>query len=370
VSATDPNDVRDPRVDAAWRAASREEPPKALDDAIRAAARREIRAGPRSADAPTPAVPSALRPERWWAPLAAAATIGMIAIGLLQLSNPERAGIPANDKVIVSDMPAAPTDAKVHGESAREDAAQAAAPVLAASSSAAATAPTVRAASGELRERSAPTPSMSVPPPAPALRKDARASAPIEERAAVNTAPAAQTGVGRESGVVAAEAPAPSPPVAEPFPADAMKRESKTSLADSAAPPASMPAKADTEGQTSGKLAAEVAPLARNESARDAQRAAAPVAQFATPSPPAMRPKEAGAARAQAVAASSSDSTDARARAPAKLAAPDWISLIRKLRDEGRIDDAAKELAAFRAAYPDHERLLPQDLRDWKPVPR
>ena len=51
-----------------------------------------------------------------------------------------------------------------------------------------------------------------------------------------------------------------------------------------------------------------------------------------------------------------------------KLAVPDWITLISKLRDEGRTDDAAKELAAFRAAYPNHEQLLPPDLRDWKPA--
>jgi hypothetical protein len=50
-----------------------------------------------------------------------------------------------------------------------------------------------------------------------------------------------------------------------------------------------------------------------------------------------------------------------------KLAVGEWVALIRKMRDEGRIDDAAKELAAFRAAYPDHERLLPPDLRDWRP---
>jgi hypothetical protein len=37
----------DKDIDAAWRAASREEPPRALDDAIRAAARREVASGPR-----------------------------------------------------------------------------------------------------------------------------------------------------------------------------------------------------------------------------------------------------------------------------------------------------------------------------------
>jgi hypothetical protein len=63
-------------------------------------------------------------------------------------------------------------------------------------------------------------------------------------------------------------------------------------------------------------------------------------------------------------------SPDTRAKVAPKLAVPDWIVLIRKLRDEGSTDEAAKELAAFRAAYPDHERLLPPDLRDWKPAPR
>jgi hypothetical protein len=41
--------------------------------------------------------------------------------------------------------------------------------------------------------------------------------------------------------------------------------------------------------------------------------------------------------------------------------------LIRKLRDDGRDDEAAKELAAFRSAHPDHEQLLPPDLLRWQP---
>jgi hypothetical protein len=50
----------------------------------------------------------------------------------------------------------------------------------------------------------------------------------------------------------------------------------------------------------------------------------------------------------------------------AQLPAADWIALIRRLRDEGRNDEAAKELAAFRDAYPDHQQRLPPDLRDWR----
>jgi hypothetical protein len=53
-------------------------------------------------------------------------------------------------------------------------------------------------------------------------------------------------------------------------------------------------------------------------------------------------------------------------RAP--LPVVDWIAWIRRLRDEGYIAEAARELAAFRAAHADHEKLLPPDLRDWHPA--
>ena len=61
------------------------------------------------------------------------------------------------------------------------------------------------------------------------------------------------------------------------------------------------------------------------------------------------------------------DADDARVKDRAPLPVPDWIALIRRLRDEGKPAEAAKELAAFRAAHADHEKLLPPDLRDWRP---
>ena len=70
---------RDPALDAAWREASREQPPARLDDAIGAAARREVQAAPRRT-----------RDKHWWYPLAAAATVAVIAIGLLQHMPPEQ----------------------------------------------------------------------------------------------------------------------------------------------------------------------------------------------------------------------------------------------------------------------------------------
>ena len=59
-----------------------------------------------------------------------------------------------------------------------------------------------------------------------------------------------------------------------------------------------------------------------------------------------------------------------RSAAPAPRSVPDWIALIRKLRAEGRNEDAAKEIAAFRAAHPDldPERLLAEDPRAARPA--
>jgi hypothetical protein len=42
-----------------------------------------------------------------------------------------------------------------------------------------------------------------------------------------------------------------------------------------------------------------------------------------------------------------------------------WIVRIRKLHDDGKLADAAKELVALRAAIPDADRRLPPELRAW-----
>jgi hypothetical protein len=243
----------DAKFDAAWRAASREEPRADLDTAIRAAARRAVAAGPRPAD-----VREATRPERWWWPLAAAATIGAVAVGVLQVIGPDAGrDLPAGGPAVVSDMPA---------------------------------------------EASAPSKSAApVQPPAPrvetAAAPPARPSSPAER--AATPAPARDAAPMRDQ-------------VAEPFPAG------------SAAPMA--------------KRAAELS---------------------AVPSP--ARPSAgaiAGAAKVE------------RSAAPAPLSVSDWIALIRRLRSEGRDEEAAKEIAAFRAAHPDldPERLLAEDPRAARPA--
>ena len=42
-----------------------------------------------------------------------------------------------------------------------------------------------------------------------------------------------------------------------------------------------------------------------------------------------------------------------------------WIDRIRKLRELGKMSDAAKELIALRAAIPDADQQLPADLQSW-----
>ena len=62
---------------------------------------------------------------------------------------------------------------------------------------------------------------------------------------------------------------------------------------------------------------------------------------------------------AQTLARNGTAAESTRSKVAPKLSVPDWIALIRRLRDEGRTDEAAKELAAFRDAYADPNTLLP-----------
>ncbi len=79
---------RDAELTALYRAAPAEEPPAALDDAIRAAARREVRAGPASADATR---------RRWHVPVSIAAVVvlSFTVVTLMKEEAPEFAQAPA-----------------------------------------------------------------------------------------------------------------------------------------------------------------------------------------------------------------------------------------------------------------------------------
>ncbi len=356
----DPSALRDPRIDAAWRAASREEPSAALDAAILAAARREVGAGPRSTREP-----EVTRARRWWLPLAVAATLGAITVGLLQTVTPDRLGAPASNSAVVTDMPT-PIATPLSETST---------PTMKAAPEAAAPIPTPAPGAATV-PGPATTPSadkiVSDGYPAPRANSAPRAAtagrAATTERALPRTdmprspeTPLATPAEQKQESAARASPALPEPfPGAQPHPSAAADVSSSPAPATAGgggiAPPAasseSLSPKTATRDPTT-----ERAPVARD--------AAAPTQSFAgraSPPPAAAFPgaqsfQESGAARpsplAKTAPGSSADgrTEEARIKDRAPLPVPEWIALIRRLRAEGNTADAARELAAFRVAH-------------------
>ena len=378
---------RDPRFDAAWRNASNEEPPPDLDAAIRAAARREVGAKPQSL-----AAHAATRSRHRWWPLAAAATVAVIAIGVVQRAGHDDLVVSPSSDAIVSDMPAQ------SAKSAKSDVpAQAARPEV-----------TVQSVKPQVTAQSS-TSNADAPTPSAPAEPRSRADVSAQSQAARNTQPAARADAQRSTppSVAAsserkkesvASAPAPLP---QPFPAaasigvPATERDATNRMT---APAAAGGVAGGAPNDSLAERSTAVAPVQREESAANAQRqepAASPkLAAPSTPTP-AMSPAPSSAPSAQlpisppasfaegtrttrpatmrasplaktAPAGAAADDSRIKDRAPLPVA--DWIALIRRLRSEGNSDEAARELAAFRAAHTDHEKLLPPDLRDWHPT--
>jgi hypothetical protein len=312
----------DRELDAAWRAASREEPPAPLDAAIRAAARRAVDAGPARR----------ARHMRWW-PLAAAATVAAIAVGIVQLTPPEQVTptIVADSSRLASAMkkdsgaltapapPAMVAPARSMAEPAREAAG-------------------AQETSNALRKQLAPAPAPPQSGAGVALEQKnvAEPSRSLSTNISAQQAAAPERDSARKSKVETAAAPAEAaPPVArsEPFPAT----PPDTKLAANAPMPAAAPA----------------ADAAAKPVAAPSRAALAARADEAQPAAPALLGKVAD---------------NERAKDAAPRPADEWIKLIRRLKTEGRNEEAAKELAAFRAAYKERsDALLPADLREPKP---
>jgi len=311
---------RDPDVDAAWRAISRDQPPPALDAAITAAARRAVGAGPKRLGAP----------RAWW-PVAAAAVVAVVAIGIVEMTPP--------DEIVPTEIaPAAPQATPPAAPQPRQD---------------------------TRRDERAPAPAGASQPAPPsrlieAPRKVERAAPPSRADAPTTAGEAAretaaETAPGRE--------PAAAPEAAKPgvpFPAS----PSDASPAMNAAAPA-----------TDGLSATPPSPKARQQTPPSSAGASAPQAPapFAedkrktTAGTLAARPEAAPASEQPALAKRTKDGETLTDEAQARTV-DEWIRLIRRLKAEGRNDLAAKELAAFRARYQERaEALLPADLRVTKP---
>ena len=327
-----PDDLHDERFDAAWKRASREAPPRALDDAIRAAARREVGARPQD----VAAVREATRPERWWFPLAAAATIGAIAIGVLQLSTPDRLGS-SDEQRVVSDTP---KDAKEIAPASAPSPAKEAPPIAKREASAAPAAanPTAARQSDEPSARDVRAKAAAAAPPTSAVERAnsverAKPAAPQPFPARDEPRAADQAAAAKQSAKPQAQAPA----AAKALPAEGAGSASTSSVEmKSRAEPPSAPV------PSNGALAGAIAP----------------------PSPPAAAAPMAAPARAAAqLGAQRTDAVEALAKDRAQMSIADWIARMRKLRDERRDDELANELAAFRSLHADADALLPPDLR-------
>lgn len=327
----------DRELDAAWRAASREQPPATLDATIRAAARRAVGAGPARA-----------RHVRSW-PLAAAAAVAVIAFGIVLLIPPEHVA-----PTLVAD------NAPVPG-AAKEDAGKLVAP--APSSVAESARPAAEPAAAAVTADRAANVARKQLAPAPAATPSGGGVALEEKRAALQQEPA-PANVNR---MVAAAPERDSAPKSKVEAAAAAKTPAPTGRAEPfpAAP-------VESRIAANAPAAAPPSPPAAPTAASDSGAATPPPAAVAKPSSPqvagtlAARSDEAQVAAQPALAKVNADRERAKDAAPRP--ADEWIKLIRRLKSEGRNDEATKELAAFRAAYKERaDALLPADLRATKP---
>jgi len=200
----DDREPRDPALDALIGEHSTETPPAHIDAAILAAAHRAVASGPRPA--------LATQAWRWWMPLAAAAVIGLIVVGVLPLA-PSIVGEPAP---VVSDMPAGASSAPgPHFDSWRPAEPSAAAP------SPAMTPLAVRPEStpgpGATAKAATPERKLERERPAPAEPRKNRADRVLDEAADARKSQAAAAGaLGSAIESSPAAAPGAVPPLARP----------------------------------------------------------------------------------------------------------------------------------------------------------
>jgi hypothetical protein len=307
----------DRQVEAAWRAASREEPPAALDAAIRAAARRAVGAGPARA-----------RQTRWW-PLAAAAVVAAVAVGIVRLTPPEQV------------TPTIIADSSSMGATKKDEDKPAAPVPQAIVASGRSAAERTNEAVGAVREGDAPRRQVAQAPAA----SPPGAGVALEEKLAAEPSSTANIG-----------AQLAAPPERD----RALK--SKTETAATPAESAVQVARSEPFPATPPEAKNSPAPAAPPATAAAAKPLAAPASggAFAT------RADELQSGAPTALAKVAADSERAKDAAPRP--ADEWIKLIRRLKSEGRNEEATKELAAFRAAYKGRsDALLPADLREAKP---
>ena len=347
----------DRQIEAAWRATSREQPPEAVDDAIRAAARRAVDAGPAK-----PRTQSWWRAKTHWAPLAAAAVMAVLAVGLIEFTPPEQvnpariAERSASPRPVEQDArkPAPAGSTLTAAEAARHDG-QSSADQLANERAAERNKQLAQLAIQQSANTAAEKKhTASSSPEAPRPREERQRVASLDAGAAVKSkVEAAGTGVSRSAPsepFPAAQAPAgpsrPSPAAAATS-SPTLRNEPEAPPPAPPAVPQSEPFPAAEQGGAASNAPAPAPPVAMREGVPQL------AGKLDTPSAKA-QPTQVGVAF-----------TDlSRSKDPAARAVDEWVKLIRRLRAEGKLQEAAKELAAFRAVYKEQsDELLPPDLR-------
>ena len=313
----------------AWREHARETPPPAIDDAIRAAARREVGAKPRAR------VPLATKPWRWWMPMAAAATIGAIAIGVIQ-TVPQQALEPA----VVSD--ATPP-------------ARAPAP----------------AASSALREQAAPATGADArsEPPRTIAPRQAPASPAISQDRAGSRAPQAPSAptIASAAKEFVPDAPKPTEGRVALDAREAMPARTAEALRRDEASPAEAKSEAQGMSEGAGMMAKRAAPA--ESAAAGARPAPASPASPARERVAASSPRRPAAAPAPRVADAAKPALGAAAASVRPF--DDYVAEIRRRLAANDAEAAARELRALRVAYPEADARLPDDLRRYAAgVPR
>lgn len=340
------------------RTHAREEPPAALDATILAAAYRAVGARPGMANN---ALAEAAEPQRWWWPLAAAAAIGAIALGVIQSWQPQRPDVDA----IVSDAPGAQValPRAPAPSSAREDVN----PSKHETRSDVASFPSTSKAQAAAASPAEPTPKLAQSPspeakqPAPPARDRAQAAStsampPALPRASPGTMPPAPN-LERARPEAALQA---APSTAQPVPAPAPQRPAMPFPVERRAPDG--PPTAAPLDERAGSAAAGVA------SGADVRERDPPLRKLESAAEPAKLEREAQTPPAGVHAAPATagrlQSRSAAAAEPAR-SVDEWIDHLRRLRREGRETEARAALASFRAAYADADARLPPDLGEW-----
>ena len=335
------NDMeRDARLEALYHAATRDEPTQALDDAIRAAARRAVSSKPRSAVSPFS--------RAWGVPVSIAAVI-VLSVSLVvvirdeapEMVKPPRADAPATSaerrqEPVASDRAssvpeASPPPKPKQSNGIRLDAPQQALPPDAG-----------------IRDNAAPPSAMQPQKDERAMGQLRPAPSLLAKRSPAEAFPA--PGAARDKASASDEQPS-LPPKEEMRRDDDAVSESKThSERNQSQAKATPSVSAETKTQRQRELEADSAdstPRARVAAAPESNPAAAAVA-----APPV----------SGTMAKPASPAADAM-QGYVDLPPEKWLERIADLRKQGRIEEAKASFTAFRKRYPEHP--LPAALKEW-----